>query len=85
MFPPVYDFAMPPGPARTVVEIFAQEGRWLEHAAETNLDYVSLVQHPWSLMRFDEDLATAELLLIRAKQLGLRCTTFLDYYRELAG
>ncbi len=85
MFPPVYDFAMPPGPARTVVEIFAQEGRWLEHAAETNLDYVSLVQHPWSLMRFDEDLATAELLLIRAKQLGLQCTTFLDYYRELAG
>jgi len=84
-FPPVYDFAMPPGPARTVVECFAQEGRWLEHAVETGLDYVSLVQHPWSVMRFDDQMGPIELLLIRARQLGMQCTTYLDYYKELAG
>ncbi len=83
-FPPVYDFALPPRTPRTVVELFAQEGRWLEHAAELGLEYVSLVQHPSSIMRFDEDFAPIELLLVRAKQLGLQFTTFLDYYRELS-
>lgn len=84
-FPPVYDFAMPPGAPKTVVENFAQEGRWLEHAVELGLDFVSLVQHPSSILRFDEDMAPIELLLVRARQLGMRFTTYLDYYRELAG
>lgn len=82
--PPVYDFALPPTPPKTTVEIFAQEGRWLEHAVETGLDFVSLVQHPWSIMRFDEGMAPIELLLVRARQLGMEFTTYLDYYRELS-
>ncbi|MBP8952211.1 MAG: polysaccharide deacetylase family protein [Armatimonadetes bacterium] len=82
-FPPVYDFAIPPAQPRTVVEVFAQEGRWLEHALETGVEYVSLVQHPWSIMRFDAAMAPIELLLVRVKQLGMPCTTYLDYYREL--
>ncbi len=82
---PVYDFALPPRTPRTVVENFAQEGRWLEHAVETGLEYVSLVQHPWSIMHFDGGMASIELLLVRARQLGMQFTTYLDYYRELAG
>jgi len=82
-FPPVYEFAMPARPPQTVVEIFGQEGRWLEHAAQTGLDYVSLVQHPWSIYRFDNKMSTIELLLVRTQQLGLTCMTYLDYYREL--
>ena len=83
--PPVYDFALPPATPSTVVENFAQEGRWLEHAVATDLGFVSLVQHPWSIMRLDENMATIELLLVRARQLGMKLTTYLDYYRELAG
>ena len=84
-FPPLYDFAMPSKQPKTVVECFAQEGRWLEHAVAIGLDFVSLVQHPWSVMRFDEGMGTIELLLIRARELGMTFTTYLDYYRELAG
>jgi peptidoglycan/xylan/chitin deacetylase (PgdA/CDA1 family) len=84
-FPPAYDFALPPAQPKTVVEIFAQEGRWLETALEMGLDFVSLVQHPWANFSFNEGLATLELLLVRARQLGLRFMTYLDYYRELSG
>ena len=83
-WPPVYDFAMPPHTPRTVVENFAQEGRWLEHAVEAGLGYVSLVQHPWSIMRFGAETAPIELLLVRARQLGMEFTTYLDYYRTLS-
>lgn len=83
--PPVYEFALPERAPQTVVENFAQEGRWLEHAVETGLGYVSLVQHPWSIMQFDEGMASIELLLVRARQLGMQFTTYLNYYRELAG
>jgi peptidoglycan/xylan/chitin deacetylase (PgdA/CDA1 family) len=83
-YPPVYDFAAASRNAKTVVECFGQEGRWLEHAVELGLRYVSLVQHPWSLRKFDENLATTELLLIRARQLGMECTTYLSLYQELA-
>jgi peptidoglycan/xylan/chitin deacetylase (PgdA/CDA1 family) len=82
-FPPVYDFALPSGFPKTVVEVFAQEGRWLEHALELDLDFVSLVQHPWSNYRYDEGMATIELLLVRARQLGMHFMTYLDYYHEL--
>ena len=84
-FPPVYDFALPPRHPETVVECFAQEGRWLEHAAELGLEFVSLVQHPWSVWQFDKQMAPIELLLVRARQLGMTFTTYLDYYRELSG
>jgi len=84
-FPPVYEFALPPRQPKTAVEVFAQEGRWLEHAAELGLGYVSLVQHPWSIAQLEETMATAELILIRARQLGMRFMTYLDYWRELAG
>ena len=84
-FPPVYDFALPPRAPQTVVELFAQEGRWLEHACETGLDFVSLVQHPSSIVRFGAGVDPIELLLVRAKQLGMTFTTYLGYYGELTG
>jgi peptidoglycan/xylan/chitin deacetylase (PgdA/CDA1 family) len=84
-FPPIYDFALPPRSPQTVVEVFAQEGRWLEHGVALELEYVSLVQHPWSIYSFDETMAPMELLLTRARQLGMKLMTYLDYYRELAG
>lgn len=83
-FPPVYDFAAATRNARTVVECFAQEGRWIEHAAELGLEYVSLVQHPWSVRRMDPQMATIELLLVRARQLGLEFCTYLDYWKALS-
>jgi hypothetical protein len=67
------------------VEVFAQEGRWLEHAVETDLGFVSLVQHPWSIARMDAGMAPTELLLVRGKQLGMQFTTYLDYWKELSG
>jgi len=84
-FPPVYDFALPYRPPKTVVQCFAQEGRWLEHAVELGLDFVSLVQHPWSVWDFDKQMAPIELLLVRARQLEMEFTTYLGYWRELAG
>jgi hypothetical protein len=83
LVPPVYEFALPAGPPQTVVDCFAQEGRWLEHAVETGLDFVSLVQHPWSIMHFDEGMGTIELLLVRARQLGMQFTTYREYWEEL--
>ena len=83
MFPPLYDFALPQRFPQTVVEVFAQEGRWLEHGCELGLEFVSLVQHPWSNYRYDQGMATLELILVRARQLGMRFMTYLDYYGEL--
>jgi hypothetical protein len=48
------------------------------------LEFVSLVQHPWSNYSFDESMATIELLLIRARQLGMQFSIYLDYWRELS-
>lgn len=84
-FPPVYDFALPPRPPRTVVELFAQEGRWLEHACEQGLSFVSLVQHPWAIAKFGAGTDPIELLLVRARQLGMRFMTYRSFYEELAG
>lgn len=83
-FPPLYDFALPTRLPKTVVEVFAQEGRWLEHAVETELPFVSLVQHPWSIAKMDAGMAPTELLLVRARQLGMQFTTYLDYWKELS-
>ena len=85
MFPPIYDFALPQRFPQTVVEVFAQEGRWLEHGCELGLEFVSLVQHPWSNYRYDQGMATLELIVVRAKQLGMKFMTYLDYFRELSG
>lgn len=83
-FPPVYDFALPLRQPTSVAELFGQEGRWIEHACELGLDFVSLVQHPWSIVHFGHGVAPIELLLVRARQLGMQFDTYSGYYAHLS-
>jgi peptidoglycan/xylan/chitin deacetylase (PgdA/CDA1 family) len=43
---------------------------------------VSLCQHDWSSIREDPDLRATEAILRYAKESGLRCMSYDDYYKE---
>lgn len=65
-----------PGPVKTPDEEFAVHKRFIDRAVRDGLPYVTLIWHPWSLLRFDPQMRMLELTFSYIRELGLEATTF---------
>jgi hypothetical protein len=75
-WPSPFPEAVPLGPIATPEDEFALNRVFIDRAVERGLPYVSLVWHPWSLVRFDPELRMLEQTFAYVRDLGLEPTTF---------
>ena len=55
---------------------------WVEKGISLRLDYVSLVYHPHSIYRMNEECRTMELLIQEVKALEVPTTTYTELYEH---
>ena len=84
LWPPPMPEAIPPGFISTPTEEFAVNRVFLEHAAEEDINFVSLIWHPWSLDAFDPDMTMLELTFTHARKLGLEPCTYADLFQHVS-
>ncbi len=85
MFPPIYPFALPPGPVRNAQEDFEAAKPWIDYAVEQNLTFVGLCYHPWSLYRLDPQCKTIDLLLGYLHARGVKVVSYTELYEMVSG
>lgn len=75
--------AIPPTFIKTPEEETAVNRVFLEKAVRDAVRFVSLIWHPWSLLRFDPQMKMLDQTFEAVKQLGLRPTTYEGLWRQL--
>ena len=83
-YPPVLFWGVPNRPPRSPEEELAVQRVWLRKGISLNLDYVSLIYHPHSIYRMNNECQTTELLIREVKALGMPVTTYTELYRFYA-
>ncbi|MHC4694613.1 MAG: hypothetical protein ACYS67_17880, partial [Planctomycetota bacterium] len=58
---------------------------FLDKAIQTDKSFVSLVWHPWSLSKFDQDMKMLELTFSHVRGLGLKACTYAQLYESISG
>ena len=82
LWPPEMPEAIPAGFIKTPEEELAVNRCFIDRAASQGLAFVSLVWHPWSLLRFDPTMRMLDLTFAHVRALGLRCGTYADLREE---
>ncbi len=85
LWPPLMPQAIPARFLKTPEEEYEVYRVFLDAAAERALTFVSLVWHPWSLVRFDPEMRMLEQVFDRVAELGLEPTTYAGLRDRLAG
>ncbi len=85
LWPPLMPEAIPARFLKTPEEEYELYRVFLDAAAERGLTFVSLVWHPWSLVRFDPEMRMLEQVFDRVAELGLEPTTYAGLRDRLAG
>jgi hypothetical protein len=75
--------AIPAGFIKTPQEEAAVNRIFIEEAVRQKLGYVSLIWHPWSLLRFDPEMRMLDLTFRMVKDLRLTPSTYADVHRAL--
>ena len=75
-YPPVLLWGIPNRPPRSPEEEVTVQRVWIEKAISLKLDYVSLVYHPCSIYRMNEECRTMELLIREVKAFAMPTTTY---------
>jgi peptidoglycan/xylan/chitin deacetylase (PgdA/CDA1 family) len=78
LWPPIMPEAIPTKHITTAAEEFDINRVFIDHAADDNLEFVSLIWHPWSLDRFDPDMRMLELTFEYVQQKGILTGTYAD-------
>jgi peptidoglycan/xylan/chitin deacetylase (PgdA/CDA1 family) len=79
LWPPLMPDAVPPGFIKTPEEEVAINAVFLKKAAAEKLTFVSLIWHPWSLLRFDPPMRMLDLTFALVRDLGLEPTTYAEF------
>jgi hypothetical protein len=86
LFPPEFPEAIPDHILKTPEEEFHYNNRFfIDRALAQNLTHVSLVWHPWSLVRFDPNMHMLELTFDYLQQHGIATYRYLDLYAKVSG
>jgi hypothetical protein len=83
LFPPEFPEAIPPGVISTPEEEFRYNNRFfIDKACSQDLEYVSLIWHPWSLYLFDPEMKMLEMTFtyLREHEIPSRC--FQDIWKS---
>jgi hypothetical protein len=83
-WPSPFPEAVPLRPVQTAEDEYAINRLFIDRAVALGLPYVSLIWHPWSLIRFDPELRMLTLTFSYVRDLGLEPTTFEGEWRRLA-
>lgn len=78
LWPPIMPEAIPTKHITTAAEEFDINRVFIDRAAADNLEFVSLIWHPWSLDRFDPEMRMLELTFEYVQQEGLPTGTYAD-------
>ena len=84
LWPPVYPDLQLEGYVSTPDQEFAVHRSFIDKAIGEGLEYVSLIWHPWSLERFDPDMAMLDMLFAYAKSKGMPFLRYADLWRKRA-
>ena len=60
-------------------------GFLIDRALRDNLQYVSLVWHPWSLHRFDPEMSMLWMIIGYTRERGMPVLRFSDLYHSRVG
>jgi len=84
LFPLQFPEATPADFVKTPEEEFRFNNQpFMDRALRERLSYVSLIWHPWSLMKFDPEMTMLERTFRYAAEIGLRTMTFENLHREI--
>jgi peptidoglycan/xylan/chitin deacetylase (PgdA/CDA1 family) len=82
-FPPPFPEAIPPRPITGPEEEFRYNNKvFIDRALKDNLDYVTLIWHPWSLALFDPSMQMLDRTFRYVREQGLEPTTFADMHAQ---
>jgi peptidoglycan/xylan/chitin deacetylase (PgdA/CDA1 family) len=84
LWPPERPAAIPDAYVETPQEEFAVNRVFLNAAADEGAPFASLIWHPWSLHRFDPDMAMLDLTFQYVRSQGLQPCTYDDLYRRVS-
>jgi len=85
LWPPVYPQMQLPGYVKTPEEEFNVHRFFIDRAVAEDLEYVSLIWHPWSLLRFDPEMKMLELVFDHVARNGMTFARFEDLWGKRAG
>lgn len=84
LFPPQFPDAIPTGFIKTPEEEMRFNNKpFMDRALREKLPYVSLIWHPWSLLKFDPEMEMLERTFQYAAETGLRTMTYEQFHREM--
>ncbi len=84
LWPQPWPESIPTGFLKTPEDEVAINRVFIEKAVTDRLKFVSLIWHPWSLAQFDPEMRMLDQTFALVKSLGLRTTTYADFYGELS-
>ena len=84
LWPPEMPEAIPAKYITTPEEEFDINKIFLDKAQKSNLSFVSLIWHPWSLHSFDPEMKMLELTFDYVRKMGLKGSTYADLYKSVA-
>jgi len=76
LWPQPFPEAIPASFLKTPEDETAVNRIFIERAQRDNLNFVSLIWHPWSLAKFDPEMRMLDQTFTLVKSLGLRTTTY---------
>jgi hypothetical protein len=83
-WPSPFPAAVPLRPIETPEQEFGVNRLFIDRAVELGMPYVSLIWHPWSLLRFDPEMRMLEQTFSYVRDRGLEPTTYEAEWRRLA-
>ena len=82
LWPPLYPEMQLQGYVTTPAEEFAVHRAFIDKAIAEDLEYVSLIWHPWSLDRFDPDMTMLDMLFTYAASKGMPFLRYADLWKK---
>lgn len=83
LFPPQFPDALPPAAIKTSEEEFRYNNKpFIDRAVREDLTFVSLVWHPWSLLRFDPAMEMLDRTFRYVQEENLRSITYEQLLHE---
>ncbi len=76
LWPAPWPEAIPAGFVRSAGDEFAVNRVFMDRAASDEMEFVSLIWHPWSLAKFDPEMDMLDLTFSHVRDLGLEPTTY---------
>ncbi len=84
LWPPEMPEAIPTKYITTPKEEFDINKIFIDKAVKSNMKFVSLIWHPWSLDSFDPEMKMLDLTFTYIRKMGLKESTYADLFKSVS-